>query len=357
MKKRADGRYQDQITINKKRIYFYGKTELEVKRKIAAYEAEKERGRLFSAVADEWAAIHQERIMPNSWMVYIAPLRRVKEVYTGYIKDIKPGQIQAYITSLGKQQYARRTVQVYLDMLRMIFDFAVIEGDIDANPCLSVHLPSGLKKKTRELPDDSTIEIIKQSVDRPFGLFPFMLIYTGLRRGELLALRYEDIDFNTNTINVTKSVHYQPNQPLIKATKTATSFRKVILLDVLSDKLDAKGKGYIFGGDKPLTKSEFRRRWKNWCIDVGLVKTEVKKLKNKRGKEYERKEYKTTLEPHQLRHYYATVLYEAGIQDKDAQKLLGHSNIQTTRDIYTHIRDSRQSETANKLNKFIKGDV
>ena len=58
--------------------------------------------------------------------------------------------------------------------------------------------------------------------------------------------------------------------------------------------------------------------------------------------------------PHQLRHAYATILYEAGIKDKDAQDLLGHANIQTTRDIYTHITNNRRAETAALLNAATK---
>lgn len=62
--------------------------------------------------------------------------------------------------------------------------------------------------------------------------------------------------------------------------------------------------------------------------------------------------YNIKLTAHQLRHAYATMLFEAGIDVKDAQELMGHSDINLTRQIYTHIRNERKEETAKKLNEF-----
>ena len=80
-----------------------------------------------------------------------------------------------------------------------------------------------------------------------------------------------------------------------------------------------------------LTKIQYRKRWKSYCDYFGY-----------------------NIGAHQLRHGFATILYEAGIADKDAQELMGHSSIQVTRDIYTHIRQSRRNNTANQLNNFLQ---
>ena len=82
----------------------------------------------------------------------------------------------------------------------------------------------------------------------------------------------------------------------------------------------------------PLTKTQYRKRWEKYCKSIGHQLT-----------------------AHQLRHGFATILYEAGIPDKDAQELLGHSSITVTRDVYTHIRNSRRTDTAAKLEAFISG--
>lgn len=174
---------------------------------------------------------------------------------------------------------------------------------------------------------------MKNGADAPFGLFALICLYAGLRRGEALALRYEDIDREQGVIHVTKAVEFVGNNPHIKPPKTAAGYRDAVLLDALSSAIP-DGTGLIFCRDdgSPLTKTQYRKRWLKYCDAIGFEIT-----------------------AHQLRHGFATILYEAGIPDKDAQELMGHSSIAITRDVYTHIRQSRRSDTASRLNKFVSG--
>ena len=182
-----------------------------------------------------------------------------------------------------------------------------------------------------------------------------MLLYTGLRRGEILALQWSDVDFEKRTISVTKSVSFAAtgNQPEIKSTKTEAGEREVILLDRLALRLYARqGKPdeYIFGGSKPMTQSVFTRSWRNYCLDTGLWHwKEVTRQKGRKKETVQVKEPSVT--PHQLRHAFATMCFEMGVAPKDAQQLLGHSKIEVTMDTYTHIRKNRRSEVAVMLNK------
>ena len=109
--------------------------------------------------------------------------------------------------------------------------------------------------------------------------------------------------------------------------------RNTVLLDVLAAAIPKKRSGYIFdnGKGEPLSKTQYRKRWQAYCKAIGY-----------------------NITAHQLRHGFATILYEAGIPDKDAQELLGHSSITITRDIYTHIRQTRRSQTADRLNDFLR---
>lgn len=182
------------------------------------------------------------------------------------------------------------------------------------------------------MPSIEETEIVKNSFDCTFGLFAYFLLYTGCRKGEALALQFKDINYTTKMINVSKSVYYVSNKAELKLPKTDAGVREVILLTRLADKLP-KGKpdDYIFGDDNgnPMTAKKFLIMWGKYCEETGL-----------------------TITPHQLRHAYATILFEAGVDEKDAQELLGHANISTLRDIYTHISKTRKSETANRLNNF-----
>ena len=329
--KRPDGLLQRQVTINGKRKVFYGKSERELNRKIADYREEKQRGRLFNEVADEWEEKHFPTLEYNTLKGYRPALRRAKEEFGEQpASAIKAKDIERYLLRFAKKGMAQKTVRTQLLVIHLIFDHALLEGDVEYNPAEPVRVPRGLPKKPRDIPTEDELKIVKKSLDQPFGLFAYFLLYTGCRRGEALALRQRDIDRQNKVILVNKSVYHDNNRPMIKQPKTAAGCREIVLLDVLAEKLP-KGKpdDLLFPNEKGelMGNMQFQRKWEKYCKETGLKIT-----------------------PHQLRHAYATILFDAGIDDKDAQELLGHANLSTTRDIYTHITQSRKEKTASILN-------
>lgn len=359
MLKRSDGRWQEKITLPgmAKPKYFYGKTQKEVKQKLAAWKHEQTQGKSFEAASDAWDVWHTDKVSYNGAEAYRAALKRTKEHFAGRkLQDIGPDEIDAYIRYLAGRGYARRTVQLHLDMLNMIYDYSIVNRWAELNPCNAVKLPAGLPKGRRDIPTDEELEKVKNGIEYEFGLFPFMLLYTGLRRGELLALRWEDIDLDKKLIRVERAVYFAGNTPQIKEPKTEAGKRSVVLLDALREVLPQPGTGYIFGGEKPLTKIQVRKRWINWCRDAGLATGTTTQKKGKNGREYESTTWEADITPHQLRHAFATILFDAGIDVKDAQEILGHASIQVTRDIYTHIRQQRREDTADRLNAFLQGE-
>ena len=326
MIKRADGRWQESVTINGKRKFFYGRTKAEVLRKMKEFDQTRERGVKFKDLADAWSRWHEGEVTYHGHIAYKASYKRLCERFgERRVNEITSQEIASYINELALKRYAKRTIQMDRTCMSLIYDYGVLHGMAKENPVKIVGIPKTLKTTKRALPDESDIEKIKKSLDLPFGLFAYFLMLTGLRRGEALALTYDDIDFEKKRILVSKSLYWEVNQPTIKSTKT-NNVRSVILLDALAEVIP-KGKGYVFGGDKPLTQTVYRRRWKKYCEESGITCT-----------------------PHQLRHLYATILYEAGIDEKLAQELMGHSSITVTRDIYTHIRMSRLDKAAELLN-------
>lgn len=331
MIKRADGRWQEAITINGKRKYFYGTTKAEVLRKLRDFSEGREHGEKFAVVADQWDRWHEGEVTYKGHIAYRSAYKAaVARFGSQRVDDITSQEIAAYINELAKKRYAKRTVQLHLSFLNMVFDYAALNGYGTNNPARIVRLPKNLKTTKRELPDDADIQRVKDNISAPFGLFAFFIMCTGLRRGEALALTYNDIDFDRKTISVTKSVYYESNQPLVKEPKTEAGKRTVVLLDILAKELP-KGKGYVFGGEKPMSQIMFRHAWERYKKATGI-----------------------TFTPHQLRHLYATLLYEAGIDEKLAQELMGHSSITTTHNIYTHIRQKRLESAAAQLNERIR---
>lgn len=350
MYQRPDGLFEKIIVVDGKRIAFRGKTEAEVNKKMVEFHERKELGRKFDEVAEEWEKEHFPTLAYNTIRGYKPALDRALERFGGdYIKKITPTDINSFIVQFSRQGWALKTVQTQILVLNLIFSKAVVDGDVETNPVEYVRPPKNLSKKARGLPSQEQIEIIKDSVSHEFGLFPFFLLYTGCRLGEALGVQFKDIDRESKMITISKSVYHVGNIPQIKEPKTEAGIRKVILLEKLLAVLPSWRKSeedhYLFSGtDTPLTASQVRLAWNKYCRENGLAE----RKEDKSGKAY----YVPYVTPHQLRHSYATILFEAGVPEKDAQELLGHANISITRDIYTHIRTTRKEKTAELLNQF-----
>lgn len=343
MKQRPDGRWVKTVTINGKRKMFYSraKTEKQAERDInhqmMTYQEDEEKGKTFIEVAEEWVTAHYETVEYNTQKYYNAALKQIKEHFGKVlIKEISSIDIVSFIDSVCAQGYALKTVKSRLLVLNLIFKYAVIKRYVDTNPCMYISVPKNLKKTRRTAPENDELQTVIKSVDISFGFFAYLILYTGLRRGEALALRYSDIDFEKKQITVNKSIYHKNNVPYEKTPKTNAGIRNVILLDnlipLLKERSEQSETDLIFpnSNGKWLTNGQFQSLWENYVEQTGLQIT-----------------------PHQLRHAYATFLFEAGVDEKDAQELMGHTTIQLTRDIYTHISQGRKQLTASKLNDFV----
>ena len=334
MYQRPDGLYEKILTINHKRIAFRGKSEREVTRKILEYHEAEERGPLFADVAWAWREEHFKTLEYNSQTCYKKPFERILSWFENqYIKEITPADVETFIKYLAlDRHYAAKTVNIDLALTHLVFTYAVVNNIIPINPSEQVRIPKGLKKTSRRAPTEEEIEIVKANVDKPFGLFYFFILYTGCRRGEALAIQFKDIDRDNKIIHITKSIYYAPNQPEIKGPKSESGIRDIPLLDILDAKLP-KGKpnDFLFGGEKPLSRARMQYALKKYQEETGLA-----------------------ISPHFLRHGYATILYDAGIDIKIAQGLLGHSDFQITMNTYTHISSEHVKKDVQKINDFLR---
>lgn len=330
--KRSDGRWQEQVTITengkKRQKYFYGKTKAEVLRKIAAYKEEVEQGPAFSVVAKQWLEEAERTLAHNTYHGYIASYNRAVDHFGGMpITSIQAVHVRQFLDSfIRKNTPAKNTARAQRQVLSNIFSYAFEQGVIQTNPIIGVKLKKGLPEKTRTIPTDSEIKLVKENWDKPFGMFAYWALYTGLRRGELLALTWEDVDLSENTITVNKSLFYRDGVPEIKKPKTAKGVRTVPLMSALRKRI-VPGEGLIFHQDgKYIEEPRFVRLWNEYIAQIGITCT-----------------------PHQLRHAFATMLFDNNIEAKDAQDILGHAHLATTQDIYTHIREERRKKIRNKL--------
>lgn len=339
MKKRKDGRYCSTVTIDGKKHFVYGESpkEVEVNKKqfllnYSKIQEKKVTGRTFGEIADEWKELHYETLAPNS-LKSLKPAveRAIDELGDIPVKEITARHINTFIRDFARQGRAQKTVITQLQAVRQILNYAVNNDELQYNVAVSISIPKNLPKTKRECPEQKIIEKIKTNTDVPFSLFALFALYTGMRRGEILALQYSDIDFKEKQINVSKSVYHISDKAYIKKPKTSAGIRKVVLLPQL-EKLIPKmsNNDYIFNDNgKLITNRRFITLWSHYTNALNI-----------------------NITPHQLRHSYATRLYELGIDEKSAQDLLGHADIQTTKNIYTHISEQKRKTTAEQLKDF-----
>lgn len=356
--RKSDNRWCERVDVNgkKDKKLITAKTKAELSKKLKSYATYAENGRTFKESADAWEAAHSGVIEMKTMQSYRPHVERaVNRFGDQYVKDITPDEVQAYVDYLAGKRYARDTVRRALNVVKMIINYEITTPGsvVRINPCMAVKLQKGLKKTRREPP--TAEQLIKVTPDSTFGLFAYFLQFTGLRRGELLALRWEDIDRENKIIHVHTGVSYASNQPKLKTTKTEAGVRDVALLDILADVLPNRKRGYVFGDDKPLSATQFRKGWISWCRSVGLAEAEVTTHKGKNGHTYTNTKWKPLVTPHQFRHEYASMLEEAKISEFAAKNQLGHSSIMVTKDIYTHIRERKAGQNvAEDLNKFLQ---
>ncbi|MBO7209030.1 MAG: site-specific integrase [Clostridia bacterium] len=339
MKQRKDGRWVKKITLPDGTVkFFYSKADTEkkaikdIEQQLLTFSQKKEKGMLLEKVVDDWEREHFAEIGYNTACKYSNCIKKIKEYFKGeYISNIECADVNLFLKDLAKRNYARDTVSINKSVLSQIFDYAIKNRFVTFNPCSVIDIPKGLKQETREPATPEEIQIILKSVNKFFGLYACMAVLTGMRREELLALTDKDIDFEKKQISVNKAVIFVNNQPQITVPKTKSSIRNIFLPTVLEPYLKHK-KGYIFGnGEKPMSQTAFRRAYDRYRKETALKVTS-----------------------HQLRHAYATILYDAEVDVKTAQKQLGHSKTSTTQDIYTHIWQDRQQKQMNKMNEYIE---
>ena len=328
---RPDGLHETIIRINGKRKAFRGKTDREVWNKVKAYKDDLSAGKTvsFKDVAEKWWNEIEPTLAPNSLKNYTPAYNRaVAEFGEMDVASVKAKDVENYVNQFAKTR-AKKTVATQRQVIRQILNKAQREGYIEYNPADAVLLPKNLPQKKRHAPSRAQIQLIKDSVNDKFGLFPFVVYYTGLRRGEVRGLRYEDIDRKKKRISVNRNVYDIGSTPHTKDPKTDAGVRSVPLLDELAAILPNKRRGYIFsedGGVTPMSDRRVQKFYKAYQRETGVTST-----------------------LHEIRHGYASALYAAGLDIKMIQELLGHAQLSTTMDIYTDIFEDRVDTVATQL--------
>lgn len=239
----------------------------------------------------------------------------------GYrMRDITPMQIQAIMASLSNKSNSLQSK--VLIHLRSIFKAAQENGLVAKSPVSSMLKPGGRKtaEKVALVPQET--RLLVERVNNPRAhTFLLIALHTGMRRGEILGLMWEDIDFAQRVVHVKHNAILGKGETSIHDTLKTDAGRRDI---PLTDELEAWLANYkkrshskfvlAMQNGKPLTQSAYKSMWK-------LVERELPE---------------THVTAHVLRHTYVTRLFEAGLDIKEIQYLAGHSTVDMTLRVYTH---------------------
>ncbi len=348
---RKDGRYQGSYKdASGARKYVYDKDPEKLYHKLRQLtDPEGKKPITFKDVAENWERHHREEITTRTWTNYKP---HYDEIIARHgekkIEDVTAQTIINHLNSAKAKGYSATIVNSIKSLYRMIFDYAVATDQVQFNPVISIRLPKGLKRGKRVAPTDAQMKIIISNTDKPFGLFPFFLLCTGLRKSEALALTWDDVDFENNEISVTKSLDYAVGaDPKIKPPKTEAGNRVVPIIDILRNKLlealEQSNSKYVFPaqdstrggkGGGLMTLRGYEGAWNRYCESVGMMK-----------------DGKPSLTAHNLRHGTATLMFELGVDELTAQRILGHSRVEITREIYTDLRAKQKMTSVSKFNE------
>jgi len=273
------------------------------------------------------------------------------------LTDLRPHHVQGYIAkalSEGRRHRAgglsSRTVQYHYRILSKSLDDAIRMGLIAVNACKGVSAPRPVRRDIPAIGQEDITKLLSAIKESSYHLFYYTLLLTGLRRGELLALRWKDLDIDSACIYVVHSLHrLDDGSIIIKGPKTSRSRRPVDLPSSLAmllshHRVQVEAERIVMG--KSLTEDDFVFSHADGTpFNPNTVSHTFSKIAARAGISH--------LRLHDLRHIHATLLLKVGIHPRVVQERLGHSSIATTLDIYSHTVPGLQKMAAERLDKLL----
>lgn len=312
---------------------------------------------------DQWITGHAPHLSPVTEDSYRTTIRAHLKPALGTIRlrDLGPEAIRQYVTDKMAGGKSAKTVTYHRRILRQAIQQAVLDGKLDRNWVDNVKAPKRERKEMRVL-DEEQVRLFLAEAKRSSKHYRLYLaaLLTGMRQGELLGLRWRDLDMTLGVVSVQQTFYRldgnkkegRATQVLFKTPKTEKSRRTVDLPAMLVGELRSLRE------EQATLKREFGPMYQ----DNGLVfcQSDGKPL---HVKNMVKRDFRPTLKRaglprirfHDLRHSHATLLFQQGEHPKVVQERLGHSTVGMTLDIYSHSVPGMQRRAATQLGERLFG--
>ena len=284
----------------------------------------------------------------NQLSKYVYPIlgnKRLQELKTTHIqKFYNDMKIKSPLSD--KPLGAKTIRNIHMNLLAA-FDKAVEQEVIPKNPAKLAQLPKGAKYKAEVYSLDEINQLFELVKDTDLELAIHILILLGLRRGELVGLRWSNVDLQNNTVNIIENAVMIKNDVIIKDPKSESGKRTIEMPESLTLMMKKAKLEYLQRRSKqkvrninekddyvitqpdgtPYKPSSFSQKIRRFLLDTPLKRIRL----------------------HDMRHTNATLMLQLGISAKVAQKRLGHADFSTTMDLYTHVLQDVEKEAAAKM--------
>lgn len=386
-KARDDGRLQSKVYIGtksgkKQYKYVYATNAKELEQKVQELKTKLNKGLDLTADRDtfgywgeKWLKLKKIEVSAGRYVTYCARYKNLEPLCSMNISKIKATDIQDIIIDCATEPsertgkpYARKTLIEIRNTASQIIKLAIQNRVLDYDCAEAVKIPKSAESSTRRALTDEEQRWITDTPHRA-QTAAMIMMYAGLRRGELLALTWQDINLEEGTISVTKSVelikgllHIKPGGKTDAATRTVYIPRKLIsyLQNTPHDPL-----GLVCPTVKgtPMTDTAWRRLWDSYLADLNIKYGDWSGCMQTGGKRpakhspMEKPFLIPRITPHWLRHTFITMLYMAGVDVLTAKEQAGHADISTTMSIYTHLDEKYKRKSISKLDEYLESII
>jgi integrase len=361
---RSDGRWTATITLEeeggRRRKSFYGKTRKEVQEQLKIALREQQQGMLLATPQQtveqflkQWLEDHKAALRIRSYERYeeLTRLHIIPVLGHHRLQKLTPQHVQGFYTRKLREGLSSTTVNGLHAMLHKALDDAVRYNLIARNVCDAVSPPRRVHYEIQPLSMEQAQQFLTIAKGHSLEALFVLAITTGMRRGEILALKWQDINFSQNTLQVRRIFTRRPGNRYIEAEpKTEKSRRSILLAPIVVTLL--KQHRTRQREAKLQAGSQWQDQGLVFCTSFGTPLNPSKVVD--RFKTLLRRGGLPPVRFHDLRHSAATILLSLGVHPKVVQELLGHNQISMTMDIYSHVLPGMQKDAMAKLNDALQ---
>jgi integrase len=362
--RRKDGlymaRYTVETAIGAKRKTLYGKTRGEVSEKLTKAMADRDEGLVFDAdnlkvgeYLERWLVDSLlDTVRPTTYERYEQIVRIHVRPALGSVKlkNLTPVHVRGLYREKLEAGLSARTVQYIHVTLHKALKQAVQDGLIPRNATEAVKAPQVRREEMRPLSGDQVKVLLEVARGDRLEALYVLAIHTGLRQGELLGLKWEDVDLESGTLRVRRTLVTAKGGPVLTAPKTKGSRRSVKLTQGAVEALRSHLKHQLQEIDR--AGSLWRENGLMFASESGEP-LDRRYLTSCRYKALLKRAELPMIRFHDLRHTCATLLLSKNVNPKIVSEMLGHASIAITLDTYSHVLPNMRDQAAAAMEEAL----